>query len=70
MCINELSKISGYHCGVVVAFAFLGFYAVQIGSWLLASLDNLLIPSSRVKQYKKTTRVPQNISSQPPTNGA
>jgi hypothetical protein len=35
-------------------FTLLGCYVVQVNSWLLTFLDHLLVPSSRVKQSKKT----------------
>jgi len=44
--------ISGFSCNVNEITALLGFYAAYIGS-LLLMLDNLLVPSSRVKQSKK-----------------
>jgi hypothetical protein len=45
--------ILGSCCDVNEIRHLLGFYTAKIGSFLLMFQDNLLMPSSRVKQYKK-----------------
>jgi hypothetical protein len=45
--------ISGSCCDVNEIHHLLGVYTAKIGSLLLMFQDNLLMPSSRVKQYKK-----------------
>ena len=45
-------KISSFHCGVVEAFAILGWYAAFIGSCLATFRDSLFVPSSKTSQSK------------------
>jgi hypothetical protein len=41
LCSIFVCEISGFHHGVVEAFALLGCYAAYVGSWLLTFEDNL-----------------------------
>ena len=46
--------ISDFHSDAHEIFALLGCYTVEIGSYLPTVWDNLLVPSSRVKESKKS----------------
>jgi len=58
-------KISGFHHSVDEVFTLLGCYIVYVDSCLLTFQDSLLVPSSKVKQSKKSLAVPK-ISKQLP----
>jgi hypothetical protein len=70
---NLSSVISGICHSVNEVFALLGCYTVLVGSWLLSFWGSLLIPSSRVKQSRKTLedrtdRLSRNVSNEQPIN--
>jgi len=54
-------QISGFCYTVDKNWALLGYYAENSGNFLLTFWDNLLVPSSRVKNPKSTNSWPLKV---------